>query len=330
MVPLLDGRHTVAEIEAATGQVFRPQDLRESLELLADHGVLVESDVPSESDEAGLALLERMAPQVNLFHDLAPGVAVLDELASATVAVVGLGGAGAATALTLAAAGVGTVRCVDWAAVAPADVYLSPFLGLARVGAGRAASTAELLRAAAPHVEATVADQPLDSEDDLRSAVEGADVVVCCLDASYANLIFKLNRVCLAGGLRWLTCALAGAEVVVGPVMHPGRTACYLCYRMRVVACAGNPEAAFAYERYLDGRKRDDSARRENLVFGAGLAANLVGLEVVKLLTDVGQSAMLGRILTVRLTDLAVERHTVLRKPWCPACFFPEDDARGR
>ena len=31
-----------------------------------------------------------------------------------------------------------------------------------------------------------------------------------------------------------------------------------------------------------------------------------------------------GRILTVRLTDLAVRRHTVLRKPWCPACLSPD------
>ena len=305
--------------------MFRTQDLRDSLELLADHGLLVESGAPAN----GAALDgdgddERMAPQVNLFHDLAPGVAVQHGLSAATVAVVGLGGAGPATALALAAAGVGALRCVDWAPVAPADLYLSPFLGPDRLGAGRAAATADLVRAAAPGTEAIVADRPLDSEDDLRSAVDGADVVVCCLDASYANLVFKLNRVCLADGRRWLTCALAGAEVVVGPVMHPGRSACYLCYRMRVVACAGNPEDAFAYERYLDGRKRDDSARRENLVFGAGLVANLVGLEVVKLLTDVMEPSLVGRILTVRLADLAVRRHTVLRKPWCPACFSPE------
>ena len=120
---------------------------------------------------------------------------------------------------------------------------------------------------------------------------------------------------------------MAGAEIVVGPVMHPGHTACYLCYRMRVVSCAGNPEDAFAYERYLDGRKRDDGVRRENLVFGAGLAANLVGLEVVKLLTGVMEPSLVGRILSVRLTDLGVQRHTVLRKPWCPACFTPEAGA---
>ena len=55
-------------------------------------------------------------------------------LAKATVAIVGLGGAGAATALSLGAAGIGTVRCVDWLPIAETDVYFTPALGLDGVG----------------------------------------------------------------------------------------------------------------------------------------------------------------------------------------------------
>ena len=94
---------------------------------------------------------------------------------------------------------------------------------------------------------------------------------------------------------------------------------------MRAVACAGNPEDAFAFEKYLDRRKRDESGRRENLVFGAGMAANLLGVEVVKELTGLAEPSLVGRILTIQLNDLAIEKHTVLRKPWCPACFGDRD-----
>ena len=90
---------------------------------------------------------------------------------------------------------------------------------------------------------------------------------------------------------------------------------------MRVVACAGNPEEAFAYERYLDRRRSDDSGRRENLVFSAGIAGNLLASEVVKELTGLGEPSLVGRVLTLQLTDLSVARHTVLRKPGCPACM---------
>ena len=158
--------------------------------------------------------------------------------------------------------------------------------------------------------------------------IANANFVVCCLDPGLSNLVFKLNRVCLALNIRWIACAPSGAEVVVGPAIHPWRTACYLCYRMRAVACAGNPEDAYAYERQLDRHKQDDSGRRENLVFGVGLAANLLGIEVVKELTAMAEPSLVGRLLTIRLTDLSIEKHTVLRKPWCPACFPPPEADR--
>jgi molybdopterin-synthase adenylyltransferase len=317
VVPLLDGSRSLEEIQSATADVFRAEDLADCLALLESQGVLV--DAPENGLPA--AVLERMAPQINLFHDLAPDRQLQPRLSAATVALIGLGGAGPATATALAAAGVGTLRCIDWLPVAPTDVYYSPALGVDAAGGGRARRVAELVEAAAPQVRLAVEDAPLESEEDLRAAIGDADFVVCCLDAGQSNLTIKLNRVCLAAGTRWTSCALAGAEVIVGPTVHPGRSACYLCYRMRAVACAGNPDEAFAYERFLDRRRSDDSGTRENLVFSAGIAGNLLGSEVVNELAGLGEPALIGRILTLRLTDLSIERHTVLRKPGCPACL---------
>lgn len=318
VVPLLDGRHTVEEIQAHVGDLFDAEDLAECLALLTDQGVIAETSSIATGPLAG-----RLAPQLNFFHEVAPGIDFQTRLATATVAVVGLGGAGATVALALGAAGIGTIRCIDPMTVAEADVYLNPALASGAIGRERAEAVAAIVRAAAEQVRVLPDARTLESEDDLRHAVDGADYVVSCLDAGQSNLQFKLNRVCLATGQRWIACALGGAEVTVGPAIHPGRSACYLCYRMRVVACAGNPEAAFAHERLLDRRKRDDSDRRENLVFGAGLAANVIGLEVVKELTGMAEPSLVGRLMTIRLTDLTTERHTVLRKPWCPACFMP-------
>jgi bacteriocin biosynthesis cyclodehydratase domain-containing protein len=314
VVPLLDGSRTTGEVQALTADVFEEGDLADVLDLLAAQGVLVEA--PGDGPA-----VERRTPQRNLFADLAPGEPLQPRLTAATVAVLGLGGAGPATALSLAAAGIGRVRCVDPLPVRPSDVYFSPFLGLEAVGTGRAARVAAAVRQAAPETEVVAWDAALDDEDDIRRAVAGADVVVACLDAGQANLAFKVNRVCFADRRRWISCALSGAEVVVGPAVHPGESACYLCYRMRAVACAANPETAFAHERELDHRHRDDGDRRENLVFSAGIAAGLLGTEVVKELSGLAAPSLVGRLLTVRLTDLAVERHAVLRKPGCPVCF---------
>jgi adenylyltransferase/sulfurtransferase len=151
--------------------------------------------------------------------------------------------------------------------------------------------------------------------------------VVCCLDPGQLNLALKLNRICFEDGIKWIACGPAGEEVVVGPTVHPGRSACYMCYRMRAVACAGNPEDAFAYERHLDRSRKDESGRRANLNFGVGLAADLVGIETVKALSGYAEPSLIGRILTIDLADLRFEKHVVLRKPWCPICHEQPDAA---
>ena len=324
VLPLLDGTRTIDEIVLATSDHFRAEDLVESLNVLAEHGIVVDGASAIEDPVPDGDVATRMAPQINLFHELGVGMAAQHRLQAASAAVLGLGGAGAQTALALGAAGLRFVRCVDWLPVTASDVYFSPFLGTDRIGVGRARAVADAVGAAAPEVEVAAIDEPLESESDLRSVVEGIDVVVCCLDPAQTNLIYKLNRVCLERRLPWIASALAGAEVVVGPTIEPGRGPCYLCYRMRAIACAGNPELEFAHERQLDRARRDDSARRENLTFSAGLTANLVGLEVIKLVTGITEPSLLGQILTIRLTDLTFERHTILRKPWCPACGSTE------
>jgi adenylyltransferase/sulfurtransferase len=318
VVPLLDGRHTMEEIERSAADVFAAADLREALDMLGRQGILVEGD--------GLDLPEdtaaRLTPQLNYLHEMTEGGRSLQSrLAGGTVAVLGLGGAGAATALGLAAAGVGKLLLVDPAPLAPSDLYHAPFFGADDVGRARADALADRVRASAPHVVAQPFRDAAESEDDVRRSIAGAGFVVCCLGPGQLNLTLKLNKVCVEDQVPWITCSFDGGEVVVGPAFHPGVGACYMCYRMRAVACAGNPEEAFAFERYLDRRKADDSAVRESLVFATNLAASLLGVETLKELTGFAEPSLVGRLLTIDLHDLRVQRHAVLRKPWCPVCF---------
>lgn len=321
VVPLLDGRRSLEEIEREVADCFRPEDLAACLNLLRENNLIEDGDNGLTEEAA-----RRLAPQLNLFHEAGGQTAELQKrLGQATVSVVGLGGAGAAAALSLAAAGVGRLRCVDALPVTEADLYLSGVFRPQDLGLTRGAAVGRLMAASAPQVALRVHDAPLDAEDHLRAAVEGSAFVVCCLDAGLSNLIFKLNRVCLASRIPWTSCALSGAEVVLGPTVHPFEGPCYMCYRMRAVACAGNPEDAFAFERYLDRRKQDDSGRRENLVFGAGLAASLVGIEALKEVSGLAEPSAKGKIVVFNLLTCTLSKHTVLRKPWCPACFAKGD-----
>lgn len=315
VVPLLDGQHALTSIAASVADDIDRADLDDMIALLVQHGVVI--DLPAQAP----AVPSGRTPQANLFADLAPGEPLQERLAAATVAVIGAGGPGPATALALAAAGVGTVRCCDHLPVALSDVYFSPYLGRDAVGRPRSAVLAEAIRSAMSDVDAVSDETRLDSVDDVATAIAGADYVVACLDTRQANLAYKINRACLDSRTPWLTAALAGAEVIIGPGVRPGTSACYTCYRMRTVATAGNPTTAFAYERQLDRRREDDSARRENLCVAAGIAGNLLANEVIKEISGLAAGSLVGRILSLRLTDLEIRRHTVLRKPGCPDCF---------
>ncbi|HEU0252249.1 MAG TPA: TOMM precursor leader peptide-binding protein [Pyrinomonadaceae bacterium] len=326
VIPLLDGRHTFQEIADSVADVFDAEDLAAGLRLLAEQHLLTDSDASTPPSES----LEPLAPQLNFFYEMSTNPEeVQSRLQGATVTVFGLGNAGASTAIALAAARVGQLRCVDFMPVGGADTYLSNTFSQADAGQLRAEVVAQRLAAKNPEVSVTIHTRRPESDDDVLALVDGSNFVINCLDAGESSLIYKLNRVCLRAGIKWTSCALSGPEIILGPTIHPEETACYLCYKMRSVSCAGNPEDEFAFESFLDQRKQDDSARHENLVSSVDLAAGLASLEAIKSLSGVFAPSAVGKIVVLNLLDLTSTKHVVLRKPWCPACFKTTAQAGG-
>lgn len=324
VIPLLDGRHTLPEIEAKVADVFAPQDLEAGLQLLAEHNLLQDASDQGSTDET----VARLSPQLNFFHELdMNGEEMQARLSQSTVTVVGLGGAGAGVLQALAAAGVGHLRCFDASPVNQTDTYLSPMFSLADVGELRTDVVARKIAASAPEVKVTTQAKTPENDDEVLALIEGSDFVLNCLDQGLSSLVYRLNRACLKANISWSSCTPAGSEVVIGPTVVPFETACYLCYKMRSVACAGNPEDEFTFESFLDRRKQDDSERRENLVFGVGLAANLLSLEAVKAVSGSLAPSATGKILVFDLITLESSKHVVLRKPSCPACVKSETKA---
>ena len=317
-MPLLDGRLTLAEIQTEVADLFAPSDLETCLKLLNQHNLLEDAGETSLAPE----MQERLAPQLNFFHETTGGAArqAQRKLSRAIVAIVGLSGAGATAAASLAAAGIGKIVAIDREKVVPADLSLSTIFTTTDLGKDRAEAVRQRLAECAPETAFTIQKDLLTTDTDVRQAIESADFVVCCLDAGQSSLAYKLNRVCLETKTNWLLCAANGAEVSVGPLMIPNETACFMCYKMRLVACAENPEDEFAFQRFLDGRKQDDSRTHENLIFGTTLAGQLAGLETTKFLTGGFAATTRSRTIVVDLLDLTMTKHLVLRKPWCPAC----------
>jgi adenylyltransferase/sulfurtransferase len=318
VIPLLDGERTLAEIEQAA-PLFSRADLESALSLLAGHQLLEEGAAEAAIDERQAGL----APQLNFFRELSGEVAFQQRLASATVTLIGASGAAAQAALALAAAGIATLQLSDPQPVTPADVYLSTIFDLQNVGLLRAEALRDKIARVAPEVNCLVRTDQLQTEEDVAQAVRGSHFVLCSVDAGLASLLYQLNRVCHANGIPWTSAAVSGFEGLLGPTVLPGQTPCYLCYRMRAAACAESPEDEFAFQRFLDQRKQDDGAQRENLVFACGTMGHLLGLEAMKCLTGMAEPAVPGGVMVVDFLTLTTTRHRVLQKPWCPVCFRP-------
>jgi adenylyltransferase/sulfurtransferase len=302
---------------------FAPQDLEAALELLAAEGLLEDQDrdVP--------AAPSHLEHQLNFFHEagLDPELAQ-QRLRTAVVSVIGMGPVGAATAMALAAAGVGNLRCADPDLVLPSDPLLNPLFQQADTGKPRAEAICRKAAALAPAVKAIPYTEPMETDDALLQLVTGSDFAIGCIDQGMSNVMYRLNRACLQAGVRWTSGSVTAFEGIVGPTVKPFETACYLCYRMRAVACTENPEEEFAHLRFLDRRKRDDSGRRENLVFGPAIVGNLLALETFRSLLGVPAAAS-GRIIVFDFMESTSKKHVVLRKPWCPACFATKAKAEA-
>jgi adenylyltransferase/sulfurtransferase len=317
VVPLLDGTRTLGEIQAEVADLFAPDDLARCLGLLADYRIIQDA----ASDTTPEDVRSDLAPQLHFFHELElEPHEVQRKLGNSAVVVWGLGGPGASVAMALAAAGVGLLRCVDALPVSRTDPHMIPAFAPAEVDRNRAEVVCAKILERFPRVEAAAVTDPVADDADALRIIEGADLVVYCADAGMATHAFILNRACLKANIPWTSCAVSGFEGILGPTVVPNETPCYLCYKMRAVACAANPEDDLAHLRRLDRRKRDDSDRRENHPFSAGAVGHLIGLEALKCLTGIAEPSALGRIVVLDFLTLACRAHTVLRMPWCPAC----------
>lgn len=316
LLPLLDGRRSVDEICAEVADTFPRGEVEAAIATLAAQGVLVEGATQAA------AAPERLTPQLGYFDEAAAdGRRAQERLGSAQVVLFGLGGAGAEVARLLAAAGVGRLRCVDPWDVDATSAYFSPLFAEAGRGSKRAAIVADRLTAAHPDVAVTAVTAPADEIEAIAPLIDGTNLVVSCLESGELNAALKLNRAARAAGVRWLACALEGSEVVAGPGFPAsGEGPCYLCYRMREVAAAADPEVRFATEKRLDRLRRDLGGRRENLASGAAIAAGLVATEALNILSGVAEPALDGRLIVTNLLSLRQEKHVVLRKPGCPVC----------
>ncbi|BAZ54312.1 putative ThiF family protein (plasmid) [Nostoc sp. NIES-4103] len=320
VLPLLDGSRTIGEIRAAIGEKLTDSSLNQCLEFLMDNR-LVEEYLEDTVDLDSRAYL---LPQISLYHELGfEQKDVQQHLANARIAIFGLAGSGLVAATNLASAGIGFLcLCDDGCTLASDSMMMSGWVSN-KNGAFPAVEAARQIEAIAGVTQTEIVTDPLNNDETVNAMLEDVDLVIVATDAVSVNLAYRLNRLCLKMQRPLLPGGAAGVEGTVGPLVFSQDGPCYLCYRMRSMACAKLPEAELAIEQFLNRERRSQPRLRENLPIGHMLVGSYLALEAIKMLLGLPIITD-GKLLHLDLLGTKLTHNVVLKKPGCPHCSKQE------
>jgi ribosomal protein S12 methylthiotransferase accessory factor len=308
VLPLLDRPRSLHDLESQLGDFAG--DLKQSLDSL------VEARVLQRSTEAATSLLDR--PFAAFVENLGiKPAAATERLRALRVGIFGLEAHGAHLALELARLGVGSCILADPFVIQESDALLLPAAAF-QPGVTRQQSVADAINSATPSTTVTLAGEL--SRDSVREIAESANLLVGCFDRGYETAHHWINRAAIATRTPALFAEISTHIATIGPCVLPNQSACYMCYRMRRVACEENFDEAMAYERFLNEANKPSLSSRATAPFLSAHVASLLAGEIVKLVALMLPATLAGRVMEFDALSLETSFHTVLRQPDCPVC----------
>jgi sulfur-carrier protein adenylyltransferase/sulfurtransferase len=240
--------------------------------------------------------LARYARQIRI-PEIGPGGQA--RLLGARVLVVGAGGLGSPAALYLAAAGVGTLRIVDFDVVDLSNLQRQVLHSTERLGQLKVESAEATLRALNPDVRIELHPVPLGA-DNAADLMAGCDAILDATDSFDTR--YALNDAAVAAGIPLVHASVFRFEGQLSTFV-PGAGPCYRCLH----PVPPPPDLAPACS--LAG------------VLGVvpGVMGVLQANEVLKLILGIGEP-LVGRLLLFDALDATFIEVRVRRDPACPAC----------
>jgi ribosomal protein S12 methylthiotransferase accessory factor len=148
---------------------------------------------------------------------------------------------------------------------------------------------------------------------------DDGDVTVVLTDDYLQAGLAERNAAALAAGRPWLLVKPVGTRLWLGPLFRPGRTGCWECLAERLRG--QRPiEAYLRHGRPAPERAAPFPVARAALPASVAAALELAATETARALAGAERSPLEGALLTLDLATLETRRHTLVRRPQCPAC----------
>ena len=217
------------------------------------------------------------------------------KLKATSVLISRVGGLGGLVALELAAAGVGKLVLAHGGALQPSDLNRQLLQTHDHIGKPRMDSIVRRLHELNPHCEIVGLAENVTAEN-ADALVAQADIVVDAAPLFQERL--ALNAAAMRARKPMVECAMHTLEASVTTFV-PGKTGCLACYV---------PEVPPTWKRQFP-------------VFGAvsGTAACIGALEVIKLITGIGET-LCGELLSMDLGTLQFRKVRLPKRDDCTVC----------
>ena len=325
LIPLLTGENDLASLLDQLPE-FGRSPVADALQRLAERGVLEDA---AEGCPSWLSRceLDRYRSQVIYFshfpcmtddldgatHGDSGRFRFQERLRNAKVVVFGLGRLGSNLIRSLAQVGVGELLGVDAACVTQDDVYAGGWFHETDIGQPRVGVLMKQLNLD----NSLTGFTGVGNLDELGQLVADASLAVIVTDDYDPSFYEALNQECLRQKVAWTSGRLLGFELAMGPSVIPFETPCFACFTGRLKANTPSIEDYSSLETFLS-RERWSSGHL-NVVIGA----DLVALEVVKILTYFAPPRTWAHLFTLDLITLKSRLDPILKLPFCPDCGLP-------
>jgi bacteriocin biosynthesis cyclodehydratase domain-containing protein len=164
----------------------------------------------------------------------------------------------------------------------------------------------------APAGGARRVDDLLDT--DLDALLAGTRLAVVAVDGMRPGLSHAVNEAAADAGVAWLNVAADGPELLVGPLVVPGLTACFNCFEVFDESGRQHRNDFLVYK---------DQLREGNTIpvrtTQAHLAAAWAALGIEQFVRD-GGGFLVERVLRVDTERMEVISERVFQLPRCPVC----------
>ena len=309
LLPALDGTRTLDDLVGRCPPEVAQVTLLKTLALLHTKGLLSPAgsavdEKPQPGDEAMRRQLLFWGRKLGVTRNATSADEVQRRLSSSRVVILGSGVFGAALFDILVRSGCTNIDVLDW----DDDGFLRKTL-ISQVLPPR-----QLV-----HLASTSVDEAVKN---LASMISDCDLLVTATRNAPAELFRAVNRLCLEQNRSWLRANDDGTNVEIGPYVRPFRSGCYTCMALRLASAEDFAVEEHLYQQHLaESRPAGAAPPLGEAIPLATLAASLVALEVVRILSGLAATSLLNAVMTVEPVSGAFRTNRFLRVPRCPECY---------